>query len=179
MGRTGIDLRGGTDLAELAEVHHGDAVAHVADDREVVGDEQHRQPVAPLHRLEEIEDLGLHRHVEGGHGLVAQQERRIEYEGAGDADALRLATREGARAAIAVLVDVETDCIEHLAHLDGDLGAGSAPGAEGRADDVAHSTAGVERRDRVLQDHLQLGPDAPQLTVAHAHQLTSFELNGS
>ena len=40
----------GADLAELAEVHHGDTVADVLDHAEVVGDEHHRQAVALLRR---------------------------------------------------------------------------------------------------------------------------------
>ena len=52
------------DLAELAEVHHRDAVADVLDHGEVVGDEDQRQAVLGLEVLEQVEHLGLHAHVE-------------------------------------------------------------------------------------------------------------------
>ena len=45
------------DLDDLAEVHHRDAVADVLDDREVVGDEEIRQPELVLEIVEQVEDL--------------------------------------------------------------------------------------------------------------------------
>ena len=53
-----------------------------------------REAVAGLHVLEQVEDLRLHRHVEGGDRLVADDQLRVEHERAGDADALALAARE-------------------------------------------------------------------------------------
>ena len=41
-----VERVGRADLADLAEVHHDDAVADVLHDREVVGDEDQREPVA-------------------------------------------------------------------------------------------------------------------------------------
>ena len=52
------------DLDDAAEVHHRDPVADMADDREVVGDEQVGQAETILEADEEVEDLGLDRHVE-------------------------------------------------------------------------------------------------------------------
>ena len=63
--------------------------------------------------LEEVEDLGLHRHVEGGDDLVAHQQLRLEDQGPGDADALALAARELARAARPVDVGVDAHLVEH------------------------------------------------------------------
>ena len=42
MLRIGDELVGGRELDDLSEVHHGDRVAEIADDRHVVADEQHR-----------------------------------------------------------------------------------------------------------------------------------------
>src|SRR4051812_31422907 len=39
------------DLNDLAEIHHGDTMRHVLDDREVVADEQHREPKLALQVL--------------------------------------------------------------------------------------------------------------------------------
>ena len=63
-------------------------------DREVVGDEEVGEAQLLLEVLEEVEDLGLDGDVEGRDGLVADDELRVEGEGAGDADALALAAGE-------------------------------------------------------------------------------------
>ena len=53
-----------------------DPVADVLHHGQVVGDEHHRQAVAGLHVLEQVQDLRLDRHVEGGHRLVADDQLR-------------------------------------------------------------------------------------------------------
>ena len=62
-----------TTTRSLMFLHHG----------QVVGDEDHRQAVAGLHVLEQVEDLGLHGHVEGRHRLVADEQLRVERPGPG------------------------------------------------------------------------------------------------
>ena len=76
------------------EIHHRDPVADVLDDAHVVGDEHVGQAELALERLEQVEHLRLDRHVERGHGLVADDEVRLQDERPGDADALALATAE-------------------------------------------------------------------------------------
>ena len=69
-------------------------VGDVAHDRQVVGDEQERQAELVLQALEQVHDAGLDRHVERRHRLVEDDERRVEGEGPGDADALALTAGE-------------------------------------------------------------------------------------
>ena len=59
-----VELVGRRDLAELAEVHHRDAIADVLDDGQIVGNEDQRQPVLRLQVLEQVQHLGLHADVE-------------------------------------------------------------------------------------------------------------------
>ena len=79
--------------ADLAEVHHHHAVGDVADDVEVVGDEDVGEAELALQVLEQVEDLRLHRDVERRDRLVADDQLRVDGERAGDADALALAAR--------------------------------------------------------------------------------------
>ena len=109
--RSRIHVVGKTDLDDLAEVHDGDAVAHPLDHRKVVGDEQVREEELLLKILEQVEDLGLDRDVEGGDGLVADDEPRVERQRPGDADALPLPARELVRVAVDE-VGVEADDLE-------------------------------------------------------------------
>ena len=46
-------------LNDLAEVHHGNPVAHVPHDAEVMGDEDQRQPKFALKILQQVDDLCL------------------------------------------------------------------------------------------------------------------------
>ncbi len=85
------------DLDETAEVHHADAVRHVAHDREVVADEQVGEPEAVLQVAHQVEDLRLHRHVERGGRLVADDEFGIAGKRARDRDALALSAGEFVR----------------------------------------------------------------------------------
>ena len=90
-------LFGRRHLHDLADVHHRDAVADVLDDAEVVSDEQIGESKALLKLEEEVQDLRLDRHVQGGDRFVRNDQTRIQGQGPGDADALTLAAREGMR----------------------------------------------------------------------------------
>jgi hypothetical protein len=68
-----------------------------------MGDHQVGQPEAVLEVLEQVDDLGLHRDVEGRDGLVEHDELGVESERACDADALTLAAGELVRVSVAVL----------------------------------------------------------------------------
>ena len=47
------------ELDDAAEIHHRDAVGHVGDDREVVGDEQIRESALALQIAQQIHDLRM------------------------------------------------------------------------------------------------------------------------
>ena len=76
MERAGVQVVRRGQLDDPAEVHHRDPVADVADDRQVVGDEQVGQRELVLEALQQVDDLGLDRHVEGADRLVGDDELR-------------------------------------------------------------------------------------------------------
>ena len=100
---------------QLAEVHDHDAVRDVAHDVQVVRDEDVGQAELALQVLQEVENLSLHRDVERGHGLVADDQLRVDGERARDADPLPLAAGELVREAV-VMLGVQADDLEHLLH---------------------------------------------------------------
>ena len=68
------DLAGGAGLEELSGVHHGDPVAVLASDVEVVRDEQDAR-VQFVDEIDQLtEDRCLHGHVEGRGRLVGDQQ---------------------------------------------------------------------------------------------------------
>ena len=75
-------------------------MADVLDDRDVVGDEQVGEAELLLQVAQQVDDLRLHRHVERRHRLVADDQARVERQGAGDADALALPAGEFVRVAV-------------------------------------------------------------------------------
>ena len=149
-------------LDDAAEVHDRDAVGDLADDREVVRDEDVGQVELALQALEQVEDLRLDRDVERRDRLVADDQLGPQRERAGDADALALSARELVRVAVVVLR----------------VQAARAPSARARGARVSPSVlwiengcpmiwptrlARVQRRVRILEDHLHLAPQRPHL----------------
>ena len=128
------------------------------DHAHVVGDEQVGQPELALELLEQVQDLGLDRHVEGRDRLVADDQVGLEDERAGDADALALAAGELVRVAARVL-RLQTDEVHHPRDLLPPLGrAPEAVDPQALADAVADRRPRVEARVRVLEDDLHPPP---------------------
>jgi len=92
MLRRAEHLEHGATLDDAPQVHHCNLVRDVFNDRNVVGDEQVRQAKIALQGLEQVENLGLDRHIQRTRGLVAHQQPRPDRQRAGDGDALPLAS---------------------------------------------------------------------------------------
>jgi hypothetical protein len=60
-------------LDDLSGVHHHDVIGDVGDHPQIVGDEDHRHVLFPLQRVQELDDLGLGRHIERGAGLIGDE----------------------------------------------------------------------------------------------------------
>ena len=101
--RAPVHLVGRTLLDDPPEVHHRDPVAHVAHEREVVRDEEVREPELLLEVAQQVDDIGLDRDVEAAHRLVEHEELGRQRERAGDRHPLELTARELARVPVAVL----------------------------------------------------------------------------
>ena len=86
-------------LDDLAEVHDRDGVGDVADDREVVRDEQEAELELAREAGEQVRDLRLCRGVERGERLVEDDHRRVRGERPRDRDPLPLTARELVRVA--------------------------------------------------------------------------------
>ena len=138
----------------------------MTDDVEVVGDEDVREPELLLQVLQQVQDLRLHRDVEGRDGLVADDQLRVDRERPGDADPLALAARELVREAVVVL-RVEPDDLEQLLHPALALGGRADPvDVERLGDDEPDPLARVQRRVRVLEHHHHLAPQRPHVARA-------------
>lgn len=81
-------------LDDPSEIHDDDAIREMADDAEVVADEEVGQLklFAKIH--EQVQNLRLDRDIQGRHGFITDQDVGIHGECAGDTDALSLSTAE-------------------------------------------------------------------------------------
>ena len=73
-------------------LHHGHAVGETSDQRQIMGDQQHRHAELALQRVEQQNDLALNRHIERGGGLIGNEQLRLAGERHGDHHPLTLAT---------------------------------------------------------------------------------------
>ena len=147
----------------------------MADDAEVMGDEEVGQPELVLHVLEQVDDLRLHGDVERGDRLVGDDQLGPQRKCAGDADALALAAGELVREPVVVL-GLQADAVEQVLHAALQLRAAGQPvQLERVADDLAHPLARIERGERVLEDHLHLPAHRAQVATRPADQFLAGE----
>src|SRR4051794_39759364 len=86
----------------------------MADDSEIVTDEEIGQTAFLAQLREQLENLCLHRDIEGADRLIGDDQRRVDREGASDPNALTLSTREFVGIASSVLRS-QPDGLEQLA----------------------------------------------------------------
>ena len=173
MDRVVEDLVGLRQLDHVAEVHDADAVGDVLDDGQVVRDEHVGQVLVLLEVEQQVDDLGLNRHVQRGNSLVADDELRVRGERTGDADALPLSAGELVREAVqevrreaAFVHDVQ----DELLHT-GVLFLDHVVRLHALADDLADAHARVQRGIRILENELHIAAQAAHLVIAQARKV--------
>ena len=158
MQRFSVERRAGGQFHELPEVHNRDAIRDVPDHAEVVGDEQIGEAVLLLEVFEQIDDLRLNGHVQGGNGFVTDNELRIERKRPCNADALPLASGELMGVAVREL-GVHAHRLQQFLHpFPACLALGDTVFLQRFPNDAAHRHAGIEAVLRILKDHLHFGP---------------------
>ena len=154
------EVAGGGLFDDAAVLHDGDLVlllvAGLGDDGEVVGDEEHCEIVGEADLLEEMKDLSLDRDIEGGRGLVGDEQARAVDEGHGDEDALALASGELVRVVADATFRVRQRDLMHGFEgllLDGFTGELGMVGLDGFGDLVADGHDRIEGGHGFLKDH--------------------------
>ena len=80
----------GAAFHQPAVLHHIQAVAQLPDHAQVMGDQQ-QGGLLLLHAHQQLEDLRLHRHIQGRGRLVRDDQFRLHHQGHGDHHPLTLA----------------------------------------------------------------------------------------
>src|SRR5437667_7093890 len=177
MGRLREDPLARPVLDDPAGPHDQDLVAERPDHAEVVADEHIGEAVARLELAQQVDELCLYRHVEGGGRLVEDEEARLEREGPGDRDPLPLAARELVRVAVAGL-GVEPDLPEGPLDQRPLFGGRAEPvDAQPLPHDLPDRQGRGERAEWVLEDDLHLPPERPQHSRGKPFDLAAAELD--
>jgi len=153
-------------LHQLALVHDGHAVRQVRHHAHVVGDQEDRYPELVAGAAQQVEDLGLDGDVEGGGGLVRDDDLGFEHERHRDHHALLLPAGELVGVVVDPLLGVGD---AHPAQDVDRLGTGLPPGVlpvgtQALGDLPADRVDRVECGGRLLEDHGRVG-------AAHGAQL--------
>src|SRR4249920_737311 len=175
--RLAIQVRRLRPLDEPTQVHHRDGVTHVADDREVVRDQDRGQAELTLQFLQQVDDLRLDRDVERAHRLVRHDEVGAQRQCASDADALALAARQFVWVAVGVAW-VQPDDLQELA----DPALAVRPRAEPMdverlGDAVPDRHPRVQGRVRILEHHLDAPPEAFAFVAIERPDVLAVELD--
>jgi len=156
MAGTDEDVAGWTLFDDAAGVENGEAGSDLGDNSEIVSDEKKSEAELALEAGEEIEDLFLDGDVEGGGGLVGNEQARRAGEGHGNKSALAKAAGKLMRE----LAGAE-DGLGYGGAFEGGKGASAdgvaiemrLVGADGFFDLCADTEDGVERGHWLLEDH--------------------------
>src|SRR5258708_6342399 len=161
-------------LHDLRAVHHDHALRGLGDDAHVVRDQHDGHAELGLELVQQLEDLRLDGHVEGGGGLVGDQEVRVARQRHGDHDALAHAAGELVRILLHAPLGVRD--VHELEHLDRLVHRVAPPEAlmqaDGLRDLLAHREHGIQRGHRLLEDHRDLfATDLPHLRGGQAEEV--------
>jgi hypothetical protein len=172
------NLPHGSGFDDASGVHDGDAIRRLGDHPEIVRDEQHGQLECGLHLTQQIEDLGLNRHVERRRRLVGDDQRRLARQRHRDQHTLSHAP--GQLMGIVVDARFRIGDADHTQQLDGlrlRLAARRAPVHQQRLRDlVADAEHRIERGHRLLEDQRDLGPaHGPHRAFIERQQVASLE----
>ena len=138
-------------------VHHRDLVGHLGHHAEVVGDHHDRRVELALQALDQLEDLRLDGDVERGRRLVGDQQLGVVGQRHRDHHALAHAARELVRVGVDARLrgsgmptrpSISTARSQRLR-----LGDLARWALHGLRELVAHLVEGMQRRQRVLEDH--------------------------
>jgi len=158
--RGGEQLGHGCGLDELAVQHHGDAIGEVGDHAHVVRDEHDGRALFVAETPQQLEDLGLNRHVERRGGLVGDDDLRPQRERHRDHDALLLPARELMRIVVHTALGLgDADSPEHVdRHGSGGLATDAAVRAQALGELPADREHGIEGARGLLEDHRGFRP---------------------
>ena len=181
MARLVEDLAHGALLADDAAVHHKNPAAHAGNHAQIVGDHDDGGVAALLQVVQQIQHLRLNGHVQGGGGLVCDDQLGLAGDGRGDHHALAHAAGE----LVGVLLESRLrvgnlHALQKLQRRPARLGlAHAAMDAQRLGDLILHRVEGIQAGHGILEDHADLvAAHLAELAHAHLRHLALIEADG-
>ena len=160
----------------LAAVQHRNLVAHVVHHGQIVADQHEADAVLHLQLPDQVQDLRLYRYIQRAHGLIGHDQLGPADQGAGDGDALALATRELVR----ILVQIRFLQAHGVQRFDG-LGAQCVVAGSGGVQRLRHDLFDIlpriERGIGVLEHHLEVAARPLQLACGERMHIAPQNLD--
>ncbi len=172
------DRSNGRLLDNAAGVHDGDTIRGFRDHAEIMRNEKQRQVESRLHLSQQIQNLGLNRHVQRGGRLVGDQESRLACQRDRDEHALPHPARQLMRVIMNLARRVgQPDRFEQLDGASSRLGSAGFPVDEQRfCDLIADGEHRVQRRHWLLENQRNLcATHAPHLGLWQSQQIAATE----
>jgi hypothetical protein len=161
-------LGDGAVLDYATEVHHGDVVRDVRHDRQLVRDEEDRDSQVPLDLGEQVEDLGLYRHVQGADRLVREQHVGLRRQCSRDRHPLSLSAGQRPRAPAGDRLRQAHTVQQLPRELVPSRSSGEAVHDGRLRDRVVGVQSRVQRRVRILVDELDPAADIRKIAARQA-----------
>ena len=161
-------------LDDLAVLHHADPVGIAADDLQIMGDQQQRQPALGPQPRQQLQDLRLDGDVQRGGRFVGDQQRGIVGQRHRDHDALPLAAGELVRERVQPMLGIgKAGLAQHFDHAFAQAVSRHAAMQRDRLGDLAaDAMQRIEAGHRLLEHHAgQLAARAMQCVGIGADHL--------
>ena len=148
-----------SELYHVAQIHYADTVRNVPYNRDIVSDEEVRQPQLSLQVFKHVYYLRLNRYVQSRNRLIADDKFRLYGQSSGDTDSLLLSAREFVRKTVGMFC-IQSYFLEKLI----DSGCSLSFSGTKLMDiqcltyDFADSHTRVERCRRILEYNLHFAP---------------------
>ena len=168
MARVGEQCPGFCLLDYLAQIHDRHPVAHVFNDRQIVGDEDICQFKLLLQVIQQVQNPGLDRNIQGRGGFIQNQDSGLQRQRPGNDYPLALASREFMRIPVQVLA-TEANVLQQFGDPFADV-LGPAMNYQGLAHYVLDQHPGVQCPHRVLEDCSYLSPETEQFRMGQLFQ---------
>src|SRR5262245_8909405 len=131
-----------------------------------------------LEILKQIDDLRLHRNIEGAHGFIANDESRLNSQCTGNSNPLALSTAELVRIPLC-LGPIKPHIRKQArdAFPSGGRRRSKSMNIEGLPHGVLYRQARIQRTVRVLKNHLKTPPLPSQFGSMQTRDVLAFEVD--
>ena len=163
MQGVGIDRFNWAEFDHLAQIHYPYFGAHVTDCRQVMGYHNISQLELLLQIFQQVHDLGANGNIQGGDRLIQNDNPRIEGQRSGYGDPLSLSSAELVGKQISAPIGQSNQTQQFTQAVSQLVPAELGPDRQRLGDNLINSHPRIQRRERILENHLHFPPIVGQI----------------